>query len=115
MMIKCDSNYAKLHAHARADWKFELTGDLHMSGNVLLQTWFFGKGTEGRNGWAVLTLNNRGEVVSLRGVVEEAPSHGTRCKDQPSNPPPTLALDCSASYNTHRGGHIPAPGFCVAA
>lgn len=104
-----------LRADGRSDWRFELTGELSMSGNVLLQEWFFGKGIEGRKGWSVLTLNNRGEVVSLRGVVENTPSHSTRCKDQPSNPPPILALDCSTSYTTHYGGGFAMPGSWVAA
>jgi hypothetical protein len=85
-----------------------------MEGNVLVQTWFFGKGVEGWKGWNVLTLNNRGEVVSLHGVVEGARSHSTR-RDQPSNPPPVLALSCSISYITHGGGDFAAPRGWVAA
>lgn len=112
-MTKCDSNYAKLRADGRQDWKFELTGDLCMKGNVLVQEWFFGKGVEGRKGWSVLTLNNRGEVVSLRGVVENTPSHSTRCKDQPSNPPPIFALDCSTSHMVHREAGYAVPGSWV--
>jgi hypothetical protein len=114
MNEKCDSNYAKLRADGREDWTFELTGDLWMEGNVLVQTWFFGKGFEGWKGWNVLTLNNRGEVVSMHGVVDGARSHST-LKDQPSNPPPVLALSCSSSHMALGGGGFAAPTGWVAA
>jgi hypothetical protein len=86
-----------------------------MEGNVLVQEWFFGKGIEGWKGWNVLTLNNRGEVVSFHGVVEGAQSHSTRIKDQPSNPPPVLALSCSVSHIALGGGAFDAPRGWVAA
>jgi hypothetical protein len=103
---QCDSNYEKLHADNRRDWRFELTGDLYLIGNTFMQTWFFGKGVEGWEGWSVITVNNRGEVISVHGVVEDAQRHSIRREDEPTNPPPVVALACSASASSagYRGG-----------
>ena len=112
---QCDSNYEKLHADNRGDWKFELTGDLYLIGNTFMQTWFFGKGVEGWEGWNVITVNNRGEVISLHGVVEDAQRHSIRREDEPSNPPPVIALGCSTSSAMLGYGGFEAPGRCFAA
>jgi hypothetical protein len=112
---QCDSNYDKLHAENRADWKFELTGDLYLIGNTFMQTWFFGKGIEGWEGWNVITVNNRGEVVSLHGVVEDAQRHSIRREDEPANPPPVVALDCSTFVSVAGRGEFEAPGRWTAA
>lgn len=110
---KCDANYEKLHADGREDWKFELTGDLWMSGNVLMQTWFFGKGQTGWSGWDVVTLNDRGEVVSLYGLIEGAFTPVTLCKDDPSEAPALLAHDCSTTGVKRCRGGMAAPTSCV--
>ena len=59
-----------------------------------MQTWFFGKGVEGVEGWSVITVNARGEVVSLHGVVEDARNPSVQQENEPANPPPVVALDC---------------------
>jgi hypothetical protein len=117
---QCDSNYEQLHASNRADWKFELTGELYLIGNTFMQTWFFGKGVEGVEGWSVITVNARGEVISLHGVVEETRNHSVQQEDEPANPPPVVALGCwragpSSSMDGYGGSNLAAPGRYAAA
>ena len=116
---QCDSNYEQLHASNRADWKFELTGELYLIGNTFMQTWFFGKGVEGVEGWSVITVNARGEVISLHGVVEETRNPSVQQEDEPANPPPMVALDCWREARDSRvdgyGGFEGALGRCYAA
>jgi hypothetical protein len=92
---QCDSHYEVLRAGNRRDWKFELTGDLYLIGNTFMQTWYFGKGVEGVEGWTVITVNTRGEVISLHGVVEDAATNPCKRQqeEEPTNPPPVVALN----------------------
>lgn len=119
MNRQCDSYYDKLRADDnRRDWKFELTGELYLIGNTFMQTWFFGKGVEGVEGWSVITVNARGEVVSLHGVVEESPNPSVQQEDEPANPPPVVVLGCwRASSSSHMDGYggSAATGWCHAA
>ena len=116
---QCDSYYDKLRADDnRRDWRFELTGELYLIGNTFMQTWFFGKGVEGVEGWSVITVNARGEVVSLHGVVEESPNPSVQQEDEPANPPPVVALGCwRAASSSHMDGYggSAATGWCLAA
>lgn len=111
---QCDSYYDGLRAdNNRRDWKFELTGELYLIGNTFMQTWFFGKGVEGVEGWSVITVNSRGEVISLHGVVEDARNPSVQQEDEPTNPPPVVALGCwrTASSSPMDGiGGFEAPG-----
>ena len=114
---QCDSYYDNLHTDTRRDWKFELTGELYLIGNTFMQTWFFGKGVEGVEGWTVITVNARGEVISLHGVVEDARNPSVQQEDEPANPPPVVALGCwraahSSPMDGFRGSA--APGWCFA-
>lgn len=88
-----------------------------------MQTWFFGKGVEGVEGWSVITVNARGEVISLHGVVEDARNPSVRQEDEPANPPPVVALGCAAASSTppssgsmdgHAGFGVAATGWCLA-
>lgn len=99
---KCDLEYAKLQAYHQGDWKFALTGNLHLIGSVLLQTWIFGNDNRGCQGWNVLTLNDRGEVESFHSVIDLAQSNSIRHEDEPYNTPPGLALDRFAFPDTKR-------------
>lgn len=111
---QCDSYYDALRAdNNRRDWRFELTGEIYLIGNTFMQTWFFGKGVEGVEGWSVITVNARGEVISLHGVVEDARSPSAQQEDEPTNPPPVVALGCwrAASPSPMDGfGEFEAPG-----
>jgi hypothetical protein len=82
-----------------------------------MQTWFFGKGVEGVEGWTVLTVNARGEVISLHGVVEDARNISVRQEQEPTNPPPVVALNCTTSSPAagYAGFDVAAPGCCFAA
>ena len=115
---QCDSYYDKLRADDnRRDWRFELTGELYLIGNTFMQTWFFGKGVEGVEGWSVITVNARGEVVSLHGVVEESPNPSVQQEDEPANPPPVVALGCwKAAHSSPMDGPrgSAAHGWCFA-
>ena len=79
----------------RAVRDVELTGDLYLIGNTFMQTWYFGKGVEGVEGWTVITVNTRGEVISLHGVVEDAATNPCKRQqeEEPTNPPPVVALN----------------------
>ena len=117
---QCDSYYDILRAdNNRRDWKFELTGELYLVGNTFMQTWFFGKGVEGVEGWSVITVNARGEVISLHGVVEETRNPSVQQEDEPANPPPVVALGCWRGARDSRldgyGGFEGALGRCFAA
>ena len=86
-----------------------------------MQTWFFGKGVEGVEGWSVITVNARGEVISLHGVVEETRNPSVQQEDEPANPPPVVALGCwragssSPPMNGYGGFDQAASGWCAAA
>lgn len=75
--MKCDSNYDKLHADGREDWKFESVDELWMNGNMLMQKWLFGVSEEGWRGWDVIILNQDGKVEALYGLVEGMHNHST--------------------------------------
>lgn len=114
---ECDSYYDNLHTDTRRDWKFELTGELYLIGNTFMQTWFFGKGVEGVEGWTVITVNARGEVISLHGVVEDARNPSVQQEDEPANPPPVVALGCwKAAHSSPMDGPrgSAAHGWCFA-
>ena len=114
---QCDSYYDNLHTDTRRDWKFELTGELYLIGNTFMQTWFFGKGVEGVEGWTVITVNARGEVISLHGVVEDARNPSVQQEDEPANPPPVVALGCwKAAHSSPTDGPrgSAAHGWCFA-
>jgi len=77
-----------------------------------MQTWFFGKGVEGVEGWSVITVNARGEVVSLHGVVEDARNPSVRQEDEPRNGPPVVALGCwRESQDSRVMGSLGCGGF----
>lgn len=84
-----------------------------------MQTWFFGKGVEGVEGWSVITVNARGEVISLHGVVEETRNPSVQQENEPANPPPVVALGCWRDARGSRvdgcGGFEGASGRCFAA
>lgn len=118
---QCDSHISALQTTTDASWKFELTGDLYLIGNTFMQTWFFGKGVEGVEGWSVITVNARGEVISLHGVVEDSRNPSVRQEEEPANPPPVVALgysDPSTSPSCSAAGlgrfDSGAPGWCLA-
>ena len=68
-----------------------------------MQTWFFGKGVEGVEGWSVITVNARGEVISLYGVVKDARNPSVQREDEPANPPSGVALGC---WSEARASHV---------
>lgn len=121
MKSQCDSQYSTLQTSTHPSWKFELTGELYLIGNTFMQTWFFGKGVEGVEGWSVITVNARGEVVSLHGVVENARNPSVQQEDEPANPPPVVALGCWREETMERveravgGGGFEAHGRSAAA
>jgi hypothetical protein len=81
-----------------------------------MQTWFFGKGVEGVEGWTVITVNARGEVISLHGVVEDAANPSTRQEEEPANPPPVVALNCTTfSFAADYAGLDVAASGCTLA
>ena len=117
---QCDSQYEVLRAGNRLDWKFELTGDLYLIGNTFMQTWYFGKGVEGVEGWTVITVNTRGEVISLHGVVEDAATNPCKRQqeEEPTNPPPVVALNCTTPSSVAGCAGfdiVTASGCCLAA
>ena len=115
---ECDSHYEVLRAGNRLDWKFELTGDLYLIGNTFMQTWYFGKGVEGVEGWTVITVNTRGEVISLHGVVEDAATNPCKRQqeEEPTNPPPVVALNCTTPSVAGCAGFdvVTGSGCCLA-
>lgn len=66
-------------------------------------------------GWTVITVNARGEVISLHGVVEETPKPSVRREEEPANPPPVVALGCWREGRDELVGGFEAPGRSVAA
>ncbi|KAM0706071.1 hypothetical protein Q7P35_006619 [Cladosporium inversicolor] len=101
---QCDTQISHLQLTTPSYWKFSLTGDLYLTGNTFTQTWFLGHGVEGVEGWSVITVNARGEVISLHGVVEDARNPSVRQEEEPANPPPVVALGCWREGSVGGGG-----------